>query len=213
MEAFEDGDARRDVILSTYDLTSSQTSNYFLPEGEDENGLDTPDPEPHVYKWWSDVPNNETRWNVPIFRYAEVILMRAEALNELGQSEAALGLVDQIRTARRPPGARHPMQTPTTRDRSATRSTRSVASSSRSSTSATSTSTVGAILTDRLAPQGIQIDPSKVTPHPITGKPQVLFSDPAERDPEQPERDAEPGLLAPVASSSPGARRRAWPLS
>ena len=174
VEAFEEGDARRDVILSTYDLTASQTSNYFLPEGEDENGLDTPDPEPHVYKWWSDVPNNETRWNVPIFRYAEVILMRAEALNELGQSGAALGLVDQIRTRAGLPALASddaPDDQGSVRD--AVRQERRIEFAFEYKRHFDLNR--WGILTDRLAPQGIQIDPSKVTVHPITGKRQVLF--------------------------------------
>jgi hypothetical protein len=39
--------------------------------------------------------------NWPIFRYADVLLMHAEALNEQGQTAAALALVNQIRARAR----------------------------------------------------------------------------------------------------------------
>ena len=39
----------------------------------------------------------ETDVNIKCLRYAEVLLMKAEALNELGQTAAAIDLVDEIR--------------------------------------------------------------------------------------------------------------------
>ena len=177
-EAFEEGDARRAVLLNTYDLRNPTTDNYFLPDGEDENGLDTPDVEPHVYKWWSDAPGDETRWNVPLYRWAEVLLMRAEALNELGQDGAALALVDEVRTrARLPALASDGAPDDNASVRAAIRQERRIELAFEYKRLFDLNR--WGILTDRLALQGIQIDPAKVTPHPITGKPEVLFPVPS----------------------------------
>lgn len=52
------------------------------------------------YKAYSSAFSNQefTDTNLRYLRYAEVILMKAEALNELGQTAAAIPLVNQIRT-------------------------------------------------------------------------------------------------------------------
>ena len=173
-EAFEDGDARRAVLLDTYDLSNPTTDNYFLPEGEDVNGLDRPDVEPHVYKWWSDAPGDDTRWNVPLYRWAEVLLMRAEALNELGQDAAALALVDQVRTRADLPALASDGQADDNASvRAAIRQERRIELAFEYKRLFDLNR--WGLLTDRLAPQGIQIDPAKVTTHPLTGKPEVLF--------------------------------------
>ena len=174
LEAFEEGDARRPVLLDTYDLRNPITDSYFLPEGEDANGLGTPDIEPHVYKWWSDVPGDQTRWNVPLFRWAEVLLMRAEALNELGQDGAALALVDQVRQR----AGLSALASDGDPDDNA--SVRAAIRQERRIEFAFEYKRLfdlnrWGILTDRLALQGVQIDGAKVTTHPITGKREVLF--------------------------------------
>ena len=173
-QALEEGDARAEVLLSEYDLTRSQTDAYFLPDSLDENGPTRADIEPFVYKWWSSVDGNETRWNVPLYRYAEVILMRAEALNELGQSGAALGLVDQIRT-------RAGLEALATDDEPDDQgSVEAAIRQERRIEFAFEFKRLfdlnrWGILPDVLRPQGITIDPAKITAHPITGKPQVLY--------------------------------------
>ena len=168
VEAFEDGDARRPVLLDTYDLVNPLTEAYFLPSGQDANGLGEPDVEPHVYKWWSDVPGDQTRWNVPLYRWAEVLLMRAEAFNELGQDGQALGLVNQIRQRAALAALGSGVDV-----RAAVRQERRIEFAFEYKRLFDLNR--WGILTERLAPQGIEIDPAKVTTHPVTGKRQVLF--------------------------------------
>lgn len=41
--------------------------------------------------------NNYFAPNIPLMRYANVLLMKAEALNELGQTTEAISLINQVR--------------------------------------------------------------------------------------------------------------------
>lgn len=50
-----------------------------------------------VTKYWQKANLNAQGVNPPILRYAEVLLNYAEALNEVGRSEEAMGLVNRIR--------------------------------------------------------------------------------------------------------------------
>ena len=188
--AFEQGDARRDVILSRYDLALPQTDSYFLPPGQDANGPDTADIEPHVYKWWSSVPGDQTRWNVPLYRFAEVLLMRAEALVELGRPGEAVPLVNQIRQRAGLPalGADIDDQAEV---RAAVRQERRIEFAFEYKRLFDLNR--WGILTDVLTPQGVTIAAGKVTRHPITGKPEVLFPIPNNELSNNPNATQNPG--------------------
>jgi tetratricopeptide (TPR) repeat protein len=84
IKAFETGDVRKDVSLATsYVNASGQTvqANYV------KKYFDTP------------VVNNDNGNNIPIIRYADVLLMYAESLNEVGYQATgeALTYLNQIR--------------------------------------------------------------------------------------------------------------------
>ena len=62
---------------------------------------------PHVYKFRPTARPGQQDVNWPIYRYADVLLMYAEALNEQGQPDAAIAYVNMIRArARNGTGAR-----------------------------------------------------------------------------------------------------------
>lgn len=89
-QEYEAGDLRFDVNLAHYDL-----ENFLFPDQPQGSLL-------FVNKYLNEVdqPPNQSTWNYPVIRYADVLLMRAEALNELGYSPngEAFGLLNQIRT-------------------------------------------------------------------------------------------------------------------
>ena len=178
VQTFEEGDVRFDVSVSLYPEDRRQlVVTNALPQ-LDEDGEPVRDAqgdivfqrEYFVRKWYSDVANTETRWNIPVFRYAEVLLMRAEALNELGQTGAALDVLDPIRTR----AGLDPL------DESDQGSARDAIRHERRVELGFEFKRLydlnrWGILPDALRPQGITIDPAKITAHPITGKPQVLY--------------------------------------
>ena len=47
---------------------------------------------------YSDIDQEESGYNVPLMRYANVLLMKAEALNELNRTSEAIPLINQIRS-------------------------------------------------------------------------------------------------------------------
>jgi hypothetical protein len=64
--------------------------------------------ESHVFKWRPTLVTNLSGGNVDyqLYRYAEVLLIEAEALNELGRTAEAVGFLNQVRArARRGTGA------------------------------------------------------------------------------------------------------------
>jgi hypothetical protein len=89
VQLFEPGDLRKDVIMSGYNL-----ANFIFPS-KPKGSLY------YVNKYYN---TKDTRglstWNFPLIRYAEVLLVRAEALNETGYSAngEAFTLLNQIRT-------------------------------------------------------------------------------------------------------------------
>ena len=174
---FEDGDARFGVTLSRFGDSRGTVTEIYPLRGEDGEPVFEGDDlvtrrEYFVQKWYSDVANTETRWNLPVFRYAEVLLMRAEAYAETGQTEPAIGLLNQIRTRAGLDNLAADIDDQG-EVREAVRHERRVE--------------FGfefkrfydlnrwGILPAALAPQGITISPAKITAHPITGKPQVLY--------------------------------------
>ena len=88
MQLFEAGDKRREIIVDDYGL-----SNFIDPSMP--NGTLN-----YVNKYYNTSdPRSLSTWNFPLIRYAEVLLNRAEALNEIGyQSDGeAFELLNEIR--------------------------------------------------------------------------------------------------------------------
>lgn len=88
MQLFEAGDKRKDVIVDDYGL-----SNFIDPSMP--NGTLN-----YVNKYYNTSdPRSLSTWNFPLIRYAEVLLNRSEALNEIGyQADGeAFELLNEIR--------------------------------------------------------------------------------------------------------------------
>lgn len=102
--AYENGDKRKQTTI----LESGKPDIY---NSRDESGalLILPDSPPLAQKYWNgkaytlpserkQYAENKNHWeNIKLMRYADVILMAAEAANELGQTEIAKGYINQIR--------------------------------------------------------------------------------------------------------------------
>ncbi|HOV84091.1 MAG TPA: RagB/SusD family nutrient uptake outer membrane protein [Paludibacteraceae bacterium] len=94
---FEDNDVRRDVMVCSYKYTWDATT-YSHKKVENKNGKDW-----YPGKWrreWMPLgykdPNN-TDVNFCYLRYADVVLMAAEAYNEVGQTPTAWELLNNVR--------------------------------------------------------------------------------------------------------------------
>ncbi|WP_166521635.1 RagB/SusD family nutrient uptake outer membrane protein [Zobellia amurskyensis] len=89
VQEYEPGDKRKEVTLAHYDL-----ENFLFPDQPVGSLL-------YINKYLNEVdqPVEQSTWNFPIIRYADVLLMRAEALNEIGYSpnDEAFGLLNEIR--------------------------------------------------------------------------------------------------------------------
>jgi starch-binding outer membrane protein, SusD/RagB family len=87
IDSYPAGDYRRDVTFFTRGRLSTGQDTTFLP---------------HINKFRpTQKPGLNQDVNYPIFRYADVLLMHAEALNEQGQTAQALGFVNQVRARAR----------------------------------------------------------------------------------------------------------------
>jgi hypothetical protein len=87
IDSYTAGDYRKDVSFFTRGRLSTGVDTTFVP---------------HIYKFRpTQKPGLNQDVNYPIFRYADVLLMHAEALNEQGQTAAAIGFVNQIRARAR----------------------------------------------------------------------------------------------------------------
>lgn len=87
IDSYPAGDYRREVS--------------FFTRGRAENGRDTTFL-PHVYKYRpTQRQGGRQDVNWPIYRYADVLLIYAEALNEQGRTAEAMGIVNQIRARAR----------------------------------------------------------------------------------------------------------------
>jgi hypothetical protein len=82
-------DARRQLIITSYVNTAGATVD-----------LSTPVDNYRSFKYWDNgTLGNASGTDVPLLRYADILLTRAEALNELnGPTAAAVALVNQVRT-------------------------------------------------------------------------------------------------------------------
>jgi hypothetical protein len=82
INAFEPGDARKEATL----LTSFTSGSTVIPSA-------------YAVKFRQQgAVNNDADVDFPVLRFADVVLMYAEALNETGQPEAALAQLNRIRT-------------------------------------------------------------------------------------------------------------------
>ena len=82
--AYETGDTRKDASIMTITVSGRPGNNKITP----------------IIKKFQDThaqhQNHGVNW--PVYRYAEVLLLAAEALNEQGKSGDAVGLLNQVRT-------------------------------------------------------------------------------------------------------------------
>jgi hypothetical protein len=86
IDGYPAGDYRKEVSFFTSGLDPSNKVVTFLP---------------HVYKFRPTARPGQQDVNWPIYRYADVLLMYAEALNEQGQPDAAIAYVNMIRARAR----------------------------------------------------------------------------------------------------------------
>jgi starch-binding outer membrane protein, SusD/RagB family len=110
INSYPAGDYRKDVSFFTQGVDPSGKTVTFLP---------------HVYKYRPTARPGQQDVNWPIYRYAEVLLIYAEALNEQGQTATAISYVNQVRArARNGSGAENrasPADLPTSLSQSAAR--------------------------------------------------------------------------------------------
>ena len=82
-------DLRGQLVLKTYVNTAGATVNL----------MSTPDNARSLKYWDNGTLGNNSGTDVPLLRYADMLLTRAESLNELsGPTPEAIGLINQVRT-------------------------------------------------------------------------------------------------------------------
>ena len=86
IDSYPAGDYRQEVSFFTSGIDPSGNIVTFLP---------------HVYKYRPTARPGQQDVNWPIYRYADVLLMYAEALNEQGQTPEAIGYVNMVRARAR----------------------------------------------------------------------------------------------------------------
>ena len=86
IDSYPAGDYRKEVSFFTSGIDPTGNTVTFLP---------------HVYKYRPTARPGQQDVNWPIYRYAEVLLMYAEALNEQGLTAEAIGYVNQVRARAR----------------------------------------------------------------------------------------------------------------
>lgn len=94
----------RTAFTSTFDVTNDKRAillirNYVNTSGATVNLLATADNVRSLKYWDNATVGNHSGNDVPVLRYADILLSRAEALNEIsGPTQPALDLVNQVRT-------------------------------------------------------------------------------------------------------------------
>ena len=160
VQAYEEGDVRFDTTFSRYGQARSifggpqpyelATTKYFVPPP---------------------VASGQSGANVPVFRFAEVLLIRAEALAQLGQLGEAKALADRVRAR----AGLDPL--PDGLDQGAL--LQAIYKERRTELAFEFKRFYDlnrwGVLSERLAAQGVTVPAGTVTPHPITGKPQFLY--------------------------------------
>lgn len=101
------------VLVDAFEPGDNRKANTILESGQDDGGFGSgtlPESPPLAQQYWNKKAYtkqaqrnafnmNGNRWeNIKIIRYADVILMAAEAANELGMTSEASTLVNQIRS-------------------------------------------------------------------------------------------------------------------
>ncbi len=90
VNSFDANDTRRNLIITEYTSTAS---------GEVVQGLGNDQSFPFKIEWDPSSVGARAGNDIPIIRYADILLSRAEALNELsGPSQEAIDLINQVRT-------------------------------------------------------------------------------------------------------------------
>lgn len=89
--SFSDDDIRKEVTFMTEDIINGETVDFGGPK---------------VVKYWDQVNEpklNDTKNDLQLIRYADILLMYAETLNEInnGSSQAALDAINQVRARSR----------------------------------------------------------------------------------------------------------------
>lgn len=87
LNAYEAGDERKEASIG-----------FYVDPQNSQHGIAIGDTIPYIKKYAS--PHSVrgvTNDNWPVYRYAEVLLMMAEALNELGSTSEAYGYINQVR--------------------------------------------------------------------------------------------------------------------
>jgi len=165
VEEFESGDTRFDVSISYYGLTESVVL-----------GSGPPDPLVNKFFMGTSVPANASPANFPLMRYAEVLLIKAEALNEIGpNSTEAINIVnDQIRDRAGLEDLPLSITSDQSKFREAVWKERRVEMAFEAKRLFDLNRT--GRLAERMALQGITVSEAKITPHPITGKDQYLYA-------------------------------------
>lgn len=94
----------RSVFTSTFDIVNDKRAillirSYVNQGNANVNLLATPDNVRSLKYWDNGTIGNHSGNDVPLIRYADILLSRAEALNELnGPTQAALDLINLVRT-------------------------------------------------------------------------------------------------------------------
>ena len=86
MDSYPAGDYRKEVTYFTSGRTAAGATVTFAP---------------HIDKYRPTAKPGNEDVNYPVYRYADVLLMYAEAVNELGQSDVAAQYVNQVRARAR----------------------------------------------------------------------------------------------------------------
>ncbi len=94
----------RSAFVNTFDLVNDKRAilvlrNYIKTDGTMVDLMTTPDNGRSLKYWDNNTVGNHSGNDVPVLRYADILLTRAEALNEVnGPSQEALDLINQVRT-------------------------------------------------------------------------------------------------------------------
>jgi hypothetical protein len=95
-------------VLDLYPAGDYRREVSYFTHGPDPKGVDVTFYRPHVYKYRPSTRPGPEDVNWPIYRYADVLLLYAEAQNELGHQAEAAAAVNQLRArARNGTGSEH----------------------------------------------------------------------------------------------------------
>lgn len=101
-------------LYDTYDLLDRRREVTFITQVHNPDGTVTTIP-PYIQKYWdreAEPKGNESSNDYPVIRYADVLLMYAEAQNELGNTPGALTYINMVRKRARFDGTVYRTTTP-----------------------------------------------------------------------------------------------------